>query len=158
MKSLLKVLMFLAGLAFVASEAAFGQDRSSPTAGDVVASVPETTLTVQSHQIGAGASAGNLEGASCQAPYTKMISGACHPFYSDQVTIINQFPNIPLNTWRCGFKNNTGSPVIVWIYTVCAKPEEAPQVTVRLINMIPAALSGETNQDSEPFLGIDRSD
>src|SRR4051794_35357669 len=73
-----------------------------------------TTLTSRSHQIGAGASALNLEGTSCTAP-NKMISGACHPFYNPSVTIINQFPNIALNTWRCGFKNNTASTVTVWI-------------------------------------------
>jgi hypothetical protein len=50
-----------------------------------------------------------------------MISGACHPFYNDRVTIINQFPNISANTWRCGFKNNTAFNVTVWIYTVCAQ-------------------------------------
>jgi hypothetical protein len=79
-----------------------------------------TTLTYKSYPIAAGASQGNLEGASCTAP-AKMISGACHPFYNDHVTIINQFPNIALQTWRCGFKNNTSASVTVWIYTVCAQ-------------------------------------
>jgi len=83
-------------------------------------SISTTTLTFRSHQIGAGASAGNLEGASCAGGST-MISGACHPFYNDQVVIINQFPNTALNTWRCGFKNNTGSTVSVFIYTLCAQ-------------------------------------
>jgi hypothetical protein len=79
-----------------------------------------TTLTYQSHPIAAGIAAGNLEGAACPAPY-KMISGACHPFYNDHVTIINQFPNIPANTWRCGFKNNTAAAVTVYIYTLCGQ-------------------------------------
>jgi hypothetical protein len=87
-----------------------------------------------------------------------MIAGACHPFYNDQVPIINQFPNISLNTWRCGFKNNTAAPVTVWVYTLCGQPEPEPVAAVRLVNMIPASLSGETNQDSEPFLGVDRDD
>jgi hypothetical protein len=79
-----------------------------------------TTLTFRSYPIGPGASAGNLEGAACSAS-SKMLSGACHPFYNDHVTIINQFPDIPANTWRCGFKNNTAATVTVWIYTLCAQ-------------------------------------
>lgn len=83
--------------------------------------VPFTTsLTFKSYTIPASGSSGNLEGASCPGN-SKMISGACHPFYNPSVTIINQFPNIGLNTWRCGFKNNTGTSVSVWIYTVCAQ-------------------------------------
>jgi len=79
-----------------------------------------TTLTWRSYPIGPGASAGNLEGAACSAG-SKMLSGACHPFYNDHVTIINQFPNIPGNTWRCGFKNNTAATVTVYIYTLCGQ-------------------------------------
>ena len=79
-----------------------------------------TTLTVKSYPVAAGASAGKLEGTACTAP-AKMMSGACHPSYNDHVAIINQFPNIPGNTWRCGFKNNTAASVTVWIYTLCAQ-------------------------------------
>ena len=82
--------------------------------------ITATTLTSQSHPVAAGAAAGNLEGAACPAPY-KMISGACHPLYNDHVTIINQFPNIAANTWRCGFKNNTAAAVTVYIYTLCGQ-------------------------------------
>jgi hypothetical protein len=78
-----------------------------------------TSLTFRSYTIGAGGSSGNLEGASCPAP-SKMISGACHPFYNPAVVIINQFPNIASNTWRCGFKNNTAATATVFIYTLCA--------------------------------------
>ena len=53
----------------------------------------QATLTARSYSIGPGLSAGNLEGAACAAT-SRMISGACHPFYSDQVPIINQFPNV----------------------------------------------------------------
>lgn len=81
----------------------------------------QTQLTVRSYTIGAAASAGNLEGAACAAT-DKMISGACHPFYNPDVPIINQYPNIAGNTWRCGFKNNTAASVSVYIYTVCTKP------------------------------------
>jgi hypothetical protein len=83
-------------------------------------SISQTSLTFQSHQIAAGASAGNLEGVFCPAN-TKMISGACHPSYNDRVAIINQFPNVTGNTWRCGFKNNTSSNVTGWIYTLCGQ-------------------------------------
>jgi hypothetical protein len=82
--------------------------------------ITATTLTYQSHPIAAGIAAGNLEGAACPAPY-KMISGACHPLYNDHVAIINQFPNIGGNTWRCGFKNNTTAAVTVYIYTLCGQ-------------------------------------
>jgi hypothetical protein len=67
----------------------------------------QSTLTARSHSVGAGVSAGNLEGAACPAS-SRMISGSCHPSYNDQVTIINQFPNVSGNTWRCGFKNKRG--------------------------------------------------
>jgi hypothetical protein len=80
--------------------------------------VPTTTLTVKSYSIAAGGAPGNLEGAVCPAGW-KVLSGACHPFYNPRVTIINQFPNLGLNTWRCGFKNNTAAKVSVFIYTVC---------------------------------------
>lgn len=79
-----------------------------------------TTLAVKSHSVAAGVSAGNLEGAACPAGF-KMLSGACHPSYNARVTIINQFPNIPANTWRCGFKNNTTAAVSVYIYTLCGQ-------------------------------------
>jgi hypothetical protein len=82
--------------------------------------ITATALTYQSYPIAAGVAAGNLEGAACAAPY-KMISGACHPSYNDHVAIINQFPNIAGNTWRCGFKNNTTAAVTVYIYTLCGQ-------------------------------------
>jgi hypothetical protein len=80
--------------------------------------VPLTTLTVRSHSIGPLGSRGNLEGTVCPSG-SRVLSGACHPFYNPRVTIINQFPNLSGNTWRCGFKNNTASTVSVFIYTVC---------------------------------------
>jgi hypothetical protein len=109
-----------------AAGAAPGQQPSGAGGGAAAAGVEPlvtftTFLTVRSYTIPAGAAQGNLEGASCGAAPRKMISGACHPFYNDRMTIINQFPNIPLNTWRCGFKNNTGAAAQVWIYTVCAQ-------------------------------------
>jgi len=81
----------------------------------------QTVLTTRSYPVQPGATAGNLEGAVCPANF-RMISGACHPFYNSSVPIINQFPDISGNTWRCGFKNNTSAPVSVYIYTVCVSP------------------------------------
>jgi hypothetical protein len=66
-------------------------------AAGVEATISENRLTFKNHQINAGASAGNLEGESCPASF-KMIAGSCHPSYNDQIPIINQFPNISLNT------------------------------------------------------------
>jgi len=80
----------------------------------------QTTLTYKSHSIAAWGKSGNLEGSACPSGY-KMLSGACHPFYNDKVAIINQFPNVYSNTWRCGFKNNTPDTVTVYIYTLCGK-------------------------------------
>lgn len=97
---------------------------SAAIIGSAIAIAPsafaQTTLTVQSHSVKAGVSAGNLEGVACPVG-NKVISGSCHPSYNDRVPIINQFPNIAGNTWRCGFKNNTAAPVTVYVYTVCAK-------------------------------------
>ncbi len=39
----------------------------------------------------------------------------------------------------------------------CPPPEFTPFTGVRVVNMIPRSFSGETNQDSEPFLAVDRS-
>ena len=117
-----------AGLVLTASGTALGQIEGAP--GQVAlasdrtvaaeAAISETTVTARGHQVPAGGSAGNLEGASCPSDF-KMLSGSCHPGYTSQVRIINQFPNIALNTWRCGFKNNTASNRTVWVYTLCGK-------------------------------------
>ncbi len=101
-----------------AAEAAMGQ---SPEAmeGALEAAI-STQLTWRSHSIGPNSSAGNLQGQACPSP-TRMISGACHPGYNDRVIIINQFPNISANTWRCGFRNNNNVSRTVWIYTLCGQ-------------------------------------
>ena len=148
MRRLLKVCTTVAGfgLATVMGQGVFSQEvpgqvapqgSAAATAGSVAGQnepAPEaqpqaatpalvtfsTTLTFRNYSIGPFGSAGTLEGASCPAS-SKMISGACHPLFNPQVAIINQFPNIPLNTWRCGFKNNTGATVTVFVYTLCAQ-------------------------------------
>jgi hypothetical protein len=147
MERLLKVCTTVAGLglATVMCQGAFGQEVSGQTppqapAPATAGSVPgqtetpeaqaqtatpglvtfSTTLTFRNYSIGPFGSASTLEGASCPAS-SKMISGACHPLFNPQVAIINQFPNIPLNTWRCGFKNNTAATVTVFVYTLCAQ-------------------------------------
>ncbi|MFO1050307.1 MAG: hypothetical protein U1E52_20695 [Geminicoccaceae bacterium] len=93
-----------------------GPNSDVPAVGSAVA--PTTSLTTKSYTIGPKGSQGNLEGAVCPG-VSRVISGACHPFYNPKVAIINQFPNLSLNTWRCGFKNNTTATVTVYIYTVC---------------------------------------
>jgi len=40
----------------------------------------------------------------------------------------------------------------------CSPPDRTPTAGVSVINMVPYAMSSETNQDSEPFLAVDRSD
>jgi hypothetical protein len=126
MRRSLRFVGALAGFSLVAFAAQPGLAQSGTpgqTAGTTAKAgkesvVTSTVLTFRSYVIGAFGSQGNLEGNSCPA-FTKLISGACHPFYNSNVTIINQFPNIPLNTWRCGFRNNTAVPVTVFIYTLC---------------------------------------
>lgn len=39
----------------------------------------------------------------------------------------------------------------------CSPPDRTPTTGVKVINMVPYAMSSETNQDSEPFLAIDLS-
>ena len=101
---------------------AAGDDGQNPALAAMGA--PEaaiaTQLTYRSHSIAPNASAFSLEGDVCPAP-TKMVSGACHPGYNDRVIIINQYPNVSSNTWRCGFKNNNASTRTVWVYTLCAQ-------------------------------------
>ncbi|MCB1764174.1 MAG: hypothetical protein KDI27_13680, partial [Gammaproteobacteria bacterium] len=80
--------------------------------------VANTTLTFKSYSIDAGSSASNLDGSACPAGYD-MVSGSCHPGYSDQVRIINQYPNQSADTWRCGFRNNSSSTRTAWVYTLC---------------------------------------
>ena len=119
--AILAMIGFTSGIAFGQAEP--GQ-QPPPELGGAATPTPllvpfTTSLTVQSYSIPANGSQVSLEGASCGT--RKMISGACHPFFNDRVSIINQFPNIAGNTWRCGFKNNTATPVTVFIYTVCAQ-------------------------------------
>lgn len=113
----------VSGTASVPGQAEGGVVPGGPAAapgGPGGPGITQTQLTWNSYPIAAGASAGNLEGAACPANL-KMISGACHPFYNDHVVIINQFPDIAGNTWRCGFKNNTAASVTVYIYTLCGQ-------------------------------------
>lgn len=101
------------------SEADMGQSPDMATESALAPAI-STQLTYRSHLISANSSAWNLEGAACPSP-TRMISGACHPGYNDRVIIINQFPNVGANTWRCGFRNNNNMTRTVWIYTLCAQ-------------------------------------
>jgi hypothetical protein len=96
-----------------------GQEEALAAMGDPEAAI-STQLTFQSHSVGANSSAFFLEGAACPGA-TTMVSGACHPGFNDRVIIINQFPNVGANTWRCGFRNNNNVSRTVWIYTLCAQ-------------------------------------
>lgn len=59
-----------------------------------------------------------LESAPCPTG-TRIISGACHPGKAG-VWIINQYPNLAANVWRCGFHNQSGGDATVYVYGVCA--------------------------------------
>lgn len=96
-----------------------GQEEALAAMGTPEAAI-STQLTFQSHSIAANTSAFFLEGAACPGT-TKMVSGACHPGFNDRVIIINQYPNVGANTWRCGFRNNNSVSRTVWIYTLCAQ-------------------------------------
>ena len=96
-----------------------GQDMALGAMGTPEAAIT-TQLTYRSHTLAPFSSGSNLEGTACPAP-TTMVSGACHPGYNDRVNIINQYPNVGANTWRCGFRNNNATSRTVWIYTLCAQ-------------------------------------
>lgn len=123
------------GAAIIISQSVFGWSapgqQESSLSGPGNAANLVTTVTNKSYQIPAGGASANLEGTACPADY-KMISGGCHPSYNKQVPIINQFPNTESNAWRCGFANNTGSPVTVWIYTLCGKRGCQPPTAAHL--------------------------
>jgi hypothetical protein len=116
----------------------------------VEAGISETMLTFKNHQVNAGATASNLEGESCPTNF-KMIAGSCHPSYNDQVPVVNQFPNIALNTWRCGFKNNTTTSVGVWVYTHCARSGLA-NVAEHRLNVRRFTTAALTNADADRIM------
>ena len=130
LSTILVLFSLLAGSAAFAQTADDGQSPDAADLGDgqnpalAAMGAPEaaiaTQLTYRSHTIAPGASAYTLEGNVCPV-LTRMVSGACHPGYNDRVIIINQYPNVGANTWRCGFKNNNGSTRTVWVYTLCAQ-------------------------------------
>jgi hypothetical protein len=111
------------GLAMAIGQSSAQGQGAAPASQEAAAPQPAigtTQITSRSHSVGAGVSAGNLDGTACPANFT-MLSGACHPGYNDRMAIINQFPNKAGNTWRCGFKNNTGSAASIWVYTLCGQ-------------------------------------
>ncbi len=100
--------------------------RSIDATGGVTCQVVPGTLArqlvVTSFSLPASGSNSNIE-ASCNGlaggPFF-IVSGACHPG-STNATIINQFPNLGSNSWRCGFQNNVAATTSVWVYAVCGK-------------------------------------
>lgn len=120
----------------------------------LAAAVGPTVVTSRSHQLQPGADIYSAEGAACASGQT-MLSGSCHPGFTDGVRIINQFPNTWLNAWRCGFANNTAQTRTVWVYTLCAgdaAPPGPPLVThdlsVRRFTTTPL-----TNADADRIMG-----
>ena len=135
-----------------AAQEAPGQDPMLAGLEALSAALGNTEITWRSHSVAAGGSTFAAEGTSCPAN-TKMLSGACHPGYSDQVILINQYPNIAANTWRCGFKNNSASARTAWVYTLCAAdtPSGPPAVqhdlSVRRFSSTPL-----TNADADRIM------
>jgi hypothetical protein len=109
----------------------------------------QTVLTHKSHSIAAGSSAGNLEGNACPSDYT-MIAGSCHPGYTDQVRIINQYPNRSNDAWRCGFRNNSSSTRTVWVYTLCDKA--GPTGITHQVQVRRYTTSSLTNTEADAIL------
>ncbi len=155
MKILHKFSTILAGtgLVFVISQTAFGHAAGQEFSANIAVEPAafETQLTFRSHNIGPGSSAGNLEGAACPADH-KMLSGACHPSYNDKMIIINQFPNLARNTWRCGFKNNTGSSKTVYIYTLCGRSSVPDNVVQHRLQIRRFTSSSLTNTEADRIL------
>lgn len=107
-----------------------GQEPLAAEMSALAAAVGATSLTARSHRVNPGGALYNGEGSACPAN-TRMVSGACHPGYSDQVRIVNQFPNVAGNTWRCGFSNMSGSSHTAWVYTLCATESRPTPPLVR---------------------------
>lgn len=61
--------------------------------------------------------------------------------------------------WQTGrFRFLIILPALALLLTACCSPpDRTPMVGVKVINMVPSGLSGEMNQDSEPFLAVDRA-
>ena len=97
-----------------------GQDPFGAEMSAFAAAIGATNVTARSHSVPTGGSIFNGEGQVCPSG-RKMVSGACHPGYTDGVRIINQYPNLAGNAWRCGFSNTTGSNRTAWVYTLCAE-------------------------------------
>lgn len=52
----------------------------------------------------------------------------------------------------------TAASIVMTLSGCCSPPDRTPTPGVKVINMVPYAMSSETNQDSEPFLAVDRAD
>ena len=133
-----------------------GQDPSASGLEALAAALGNTQITTRRHSLPAGGSLFSAEGTSCPTG-TKMLSGACHPGFGDRVILINQFPNISANTWRCGFKNNTSFTRSAWVYTLCAAdtPSTPPTPPAVQHNLSVARFSTTplTNADADRIMG-----
>lgn len=132
-----------------------GQDPAASGLDALAAALGNTQITSRSHTVPAGGSVFSAEGTACPAG-TRMLSGACHPGFTDQMILINQFPNVSANTWRCGFKNNSSSSRTGWVYTLCA--EDTPSVPVpppAVVHNLPVArftTTTLTNADADRIM------
>ena len=84
----------------------------------LAAAIGATSITWRSHVIPPGGQINSAEGATCGFS-RKMLSGACHPGFDQRVRIVNQYPNIGADTWRCGFRNTATISRTAWVYTLC---------------------------------------
>jgi hypothetical protein len=153
-------LTFLRGAALAAllapgplvAQPAEGQDPLRAEMEAMAAMLGNTSLTVRSHSIPANGQVNSAEGGSCPTA-TTMLSGACHPGFSDQMILVNQYPNIAARTWRCGFRNNSGAAQTAWIYTLCAAdaPTTPPPV-VKSLSVARYTTTPLTNADTDRIL------
>jgi hypothetical protein len=74
-------------------------------------------LVTTSMSIGAGSEMFSVE-AACPAG-RQIFTGSCHPGGVTTNVIINQYPNLDANAWRCGFRNTGGAASTVYTYAVC---------------------------------------
>ncbi len=62
------------------------------------------------------------------------------------------FGTLALMAWTVSLRGQ--SAVVAKLGAKLAAPARPPSLPVKVVDLIPASLSGETNQDSEPFLAI----
>ena len=97
-----------------------GQDPMTADLAAFAAAIGNTSITSRSHSVPPGGQINSAEGTACGFN-RRMVSGACHPGFDQRVRIVNQFPNVSANAWRCGFRNAAPIPRTAWVYTLCTE-------------------------------------